>query len=386
MSVYLDHAATTPLRAEARQAFVGALDILGNPSSIHSHGQNARRLLEESRELIATELDCEPIEVVFTSGGTESINFAIVGAFRAAKEKGKTRILVPQGEHHATIDTVEWLVKNEGAIAQWLPVDEYGRLASETLESVLGEHQDCALLSLIWANNEVGTIQPVPELAAIAADYSLPVHVDAVGAFKHVEITFRDTAISALSISSHKIGGPHGIGAVAIKRNAAIKPLLHGGGQERGLRPGTQNVAAVVGFAAAARLPKSNMQVLRDELISGIQRVIPQARLMGDPINRLDSNAHFIFPGAQGDSLLFLLDAEGISVSTGSACQAGVPEVSHVLLGMGLDPSEAIGALRFSLGVDSTREDISQLLRAIPSVYAKALKAGLSDRNVKSNT
>ncbi|MBX3117025.1 MAG: cysteine desulfurase [Cryobacterium sp.] len=385
MSVYFDHAATTPLLKVSRNAMLGALEVVGNPSSIHSDGRRARQLLEESREQLAASIGCDPIEVIFTGGGTESVNLAIKGIFLAAREAGKKRILAPLGEHHATIDSLNWLEKNEGAIVEWLPLDEFGRVAPWLVEEKLAEFDDWALFTVIWANNEVGTIQPIAELAAIANRFSVPVHADAVSAFKHLPIDFDSSGLAALSISAHKIGGPQGMGALILDRKAVARPLIHGGGQERDLRSGTQNVAGAAAFAAAAASDIPDLRPLRDRLIAGVLEAVPEAVLTGDPTERLDSNAHFLFPGCQGDSLVYLLDERGISASTGSACQAGVPEVSHVLLGMGLDEESASGALRLTLGHSSTVQDVEALIRAIPEVFEKARKAGLSNRDVGLN-
>src|SRR5690554_2357884 len=377
MAVYLDHAATTPMLPEAREALIGALDLVGNPSSIHSQGQNAKRMLEEAREQVAASLGCDPIEVVFTSGGTESINLALKGLFWSRNRK---RILVPRGEHHATVDSVEWLEQHEGAIIEWVPVDEVGRICLDALAEALRTHDDIALLTVIWANNEVGTIQPMAEVVALAAEHGVPVHADAVAGYGHVPISFRDSGLAALSVSAHKIGGPLGIGALVLSRTAAVTPLIHGGGQQRQVRSGTQDAPAAIAFGAAAQHPFPSLAGLRDRLIAGVQQAAPSAILRGDPVDRLSNNAHFTFPGCQGDSLLFLLDGAGVSVSTGSACQAGVPEASHVLLGMGLSEAEARGALRFTLGHTSTEADVDALLAALPAAVERASRAGFSDR------
>lgn len=407
MAVYLDHAATTPMLPEARDALIGALDLVGNPSSIHSQGQNAKRMLEEAREQVAASLGCDPIEVVFTSGGTESINLALKGLFwarnpgeagrvardasggRVARERSeqayrdpRPRILVPLGEHHATVDSVEWLEQHEGAILEWIPVDEVGRIRLDALAEALQTHDDIALLTVIWANNEVGTIQPVAEIAALAAQHGVPVHADAVAAYGHIPVDFRTSGLAALSVSAHKIGGPLGIGALVLSRTAAVTPLIHGGGQQRQVRSGTQDAPAAVAFGAAAQHPFPSLTGLRDRLIAGVQRAVPSAVLRGDPVDRLPNNVHFTFPGCQGDSLLFLLDGAGVSVSTGSACQAGVPEASHVLLGMGLTEAEALGALRFTLGHTSTEADVDALLAALPAAVERASRAGYADRAV----
>jgi cysteine desulfurase len=381
MPVYLDHAATTPLLPEAREAWLEAAGVVGNPSSIHRAGQEAKRMLEEAREGVAASLGCDPIEVVFTSGGTESINLAIKGLFWARNAEGaRRRILVPRGEHHATIDTVEWLEQHEGAILEWLPIDEFGRVRLADVEAALAAHDDVALLTVLTANNEVGTIQPVAGLVELAAAHGVPVHADAVASFGHLPVDFASSGLAALSVSAHKIGGPLGIGALVVSRTASVVPLIHGGGQQRNVRSGTQDAPAAAGFAAAVRHPVRDLTGLRDRLIAGVRAAVPSAILRGDPVDRLDGNAHFTFPGCEGDSLLFLLDAAGVSVSTGSACQAGIPEASHVLLGMGLTEQEARGALRFTLGPGSTEADVDALLEALPAAHEKALRAGLSAR------
>lgn len=399
MTVYLDHAATTPMLSEVRSAYTEALGLVGNPSSIHSAGQSSKRMLEEARERVAAALGADPIEVVFTSGGTESVNLGVKGLYwarnaapsspgrpAAAEGEGvsrpalRPRILVPRGEHHATLDTVEWLERHEGAVVEWLPVDEFGRIRADALELALAEHDDVSLLTFLWANNEVGTIQPVSELVALAQARGVPVHVDAVSAMGHVPIDFGSSGIAALSVSAHKIGGPLGIGALVLSRAARVEPLIHGGGQQRQVRSGTQDAPAAIGFGVAAQRPLLDLSALRDRLIAGVQEAVPSAVLRGHPADRLSSNAHFTFPGCEGDSLLFLLDAAGVAVSTGSACQAGVPEASHVLLGMGLSEADARGALRFTLGHTSTRADVDALLAALPTAVERATRAGFADR------
>ncbi|MEN0084294.1 MAG: cysteine desulfurase family protein [Leifsonia sp.] len=387
MPVYLDHAATTPMRPEAIAAYTEAMAVVGNPSSIHSQGQQARRMLEEARETVAATLGADPIEVVFTSGGTEAVNLAVKGMYWARADGGRRpRILAPGGEHHATLDTVEWLERAEGARADWLPLDREGRIVVP--ESIDGD--DVALLSFLAVNNEVGTVQPVAALAAVARGAGVPVHVDAVSAYGHLPLDFRALGVDALSVSAHKIGGPVGIGALVLSRASTVVPLLHGGGQQRQVRSGTQDVAAAVSFAVAARAAEAErveetarLSALRDRLIRGVRAAVPEAVLSGpEPASgeRVASNAHFTFPGAQGDSLLFLLDLAGVSVSTGSACQAGIPEPSHVLIAMGRTEEEARSALRFTLGRTSTEADVDALLDALPAAYAQATRAGLSER------
>ncbi|MEO7122786.1 MAG: cysteine desulfurase family protein [Lacisediminihabitans sp.] len=385
MAVYLDHAATTPMLPEARAAYVEALDLVGNPSSIHSQGQNAKRMLEEAREQVAASLGCDPIEVVFTSGDTESVNLAIKGLYWARaleSPQQRRRILVPRGEHHATVDTVEWLERYEGAVIEWLPIDAVGRVSLAALAAALEHPDDVALITLLLANNEVGTIQPIDEVVALAAALDIPVHVDAVSAYKHLPIDFATSGLAALSVSAHKIGGPLGIGALALSRTATVVPLIHGGGQQRDVRSGTQDAPAAIGFGVAAQHPAPSLQPLRDRIAAGVQAVVPSAVLRGDPVGRVDNNVHFTFPGCQGDSLLFLLDAAGVSVSTGSACQAGIPEASHVLLGMGLTDAEALGALRITVGHSTTGADVDAFLAALPAAHARALRAGYAARDV----
>jgi cysteine desulfurase len=391
MAVYLDHAATTPMLPAAISAYTDAMTVVGNPASIHSQGQNAKRMLEEAREKVAASVGCDPIEVVFTGSGTESINLAIKGLFWARAPR--TRILAPGGEHHATLDTVEWLGQHDGAIVEWLPVDELGRINLAALEaSIEADPESVALVTLLAANNEVGTLQPIDAVAAIAARHGIPVHVDAVSAYGHVPIDFaalRRSGVSALSVSAHKIGGPVGIAALVLSRTATVVPLIHGGGQQRQVRSGTQDVAAAVSFAVAAvaatddlAAENSRLARLRDHLVAGVLAAVPDAVLNGDPSTegRLPGNAHFTFPGCEGDSLLFLLDAAGVSVSTGSACQAGIPEPSHVLRAMGRSEVEARGALRITLGRTTTDADVDAFLAALPAAYAQASRAGLADR------
>ena len=391
MTVYLDHAATTPMLRLAIAAYADAMAVVGNPASIHSQGQNAKRMLEEAREKVAASVGCDPIEVVFTGSGTEAVNLAIKGLFWARAPR--TRILVPGGEHHATLDSVEWLERHDGAVVEWLPLDSVGRVDLVAVERAIATNpEDVALVTLLAANNEVGTVQPVAAVAALAAAHGIPVHVDAVSAYGHLSIDFGSlgaAGVSMVSVSAHKIGGPVGIGALVLSRRASVVPLIHGGGQQRQVRSGTQDVAAAVSFAVAASaavhdLPGQNARLaaLRDRLVAGVRAAVPAAVLNGDPApsGRLPGNAHFTFPGCEGDSLLFLLDAAGVSVSTGSACQAGIPEPSHVLRAMGRSEVEARGALRITLGHTTTEADVDAFLDALPAAYLRAARAGLADR------
>ncbi|WP_286276473.1 cysteine desulfurase family protein [Naasia aerilata] len=388
MAIYLDHAATTPLRPEVLEGYTEALRVVGNPSSIHAHGQTAKRMLEEARERVAAALGCDPVEVIFTSGGTEAINTAIKGMFWARVAAGAPpRVLLPGGEHHATLDTVAWLAAHEGAEVLELPVDGRAALPPDVLDGALAG--GAALVTALWASNEVGTVQPVAELAAVAARHGIPMHADAVAALGQVPVDFRSSGLAALSVSAHKIGGPVGIGALVLGRRAIAEPLVHGGGQQRGIRSGTQDVAGAVAFGIAATLAAEELAAtgaelaeLRDRLIAGVLGSVPGAVLRGaEPgPNRLPGNAHFTFAGCDGDSLLFLLDMEGFSVSTGPACTAGVSELSHVLLAMGVPVEEARGALRFTLGAGSTAADVDALLQVLPGVVTRARRAGHSDR------
>ena len=386
MTIYLDHAATTPMRPAVVQAFAAALPVVGNPSSIHSQGQAAKRMLEEARETVAVSVGADSVEVTFTSGGTEAINLALKGLYWARNSGSveRRRVLVAQAEHHATIDAVDWMQSHEGAQLDWIPVDAFGRIDVEYVRTALAD--DVALVSMLWANNEVGTLQPVTEIAALAAAHGVPVHVDAVSALGYVPIDFHAAGVAALSVSAHKIGGPVGVGALVIARSASVTPLIHGGNQQRA-RSGTMDAPGAVAFAAAAREATTGLtetaerlSSLRDSLIAGVHAAVPEAVLRGDPHDRLPGNAHFTFPGCEGDSLLFLLDVAGFSVSTGSACQAGVPEASHVLLAMGLDEPTARGALRISLGESTTAEEVEKFVAALPKAVEQARAAGYSDR------
>jgi cysteine desulfurase len=388
MAIYLDHAATSPMPPEVIAAYVEALGVVGNPASIHSQGQNAKRMLEEARERVAESVGADSVEVTFTGGGTEAVNLAIKGLWWARVSSGSTRrgrILVPMGEHHATIDAIEWLEKHEGAVIDWIPIDGLGRIDLGYLERALGD--DVALVTVLSANNEVGTLQPVREIAALAAAHGVPVHVDAIAEYGYEPIDFHALGVAALSVSAHKIGGPVGVGALLIARSTTIVPLLHGGNQQRA-RSGTQDVAGAVAFGLAATRATAALddhaaylRDLRDRLAAGIRSAVPSAVLRGDPSadGRLPGNAHFTFPGCEGDSLLFLLDVAGFSVSTGSACQAGVPEASHVLTAMGLSEADARGALRMTLGSHTTPEEVDALVAALPAAVERASRAGLAE-------
>ncbi|MFD6395386.1 cysteine desulfurase family protein [Nocardia sp. NPDC060249] len=386
-TVYLDHAATTPMLPAAVEAMTAALGAVGNASSLHGSGRAARRSLEEARESIAADLGARPSEVIFTSGGTESDNLAVKGIFwgRRAADPRRTRIVTSAVEHHAVLDAVEWLEKHEGAQVSWLPVDAEGVVSPQVLREALVAHGDeVALVSVMWANNEVGTIEPIAELAAVAQEFDIPMHSDAIQAVTQIPVDFAASGLAALSVAGHKVGGPHGIGVLLLGRNVPCVPLVHGGGHERDLRSGTSDVAAAIGMAAALRdavtdLPAraQRLRALRDELVDGVRAAVPDAVLNG-PAQRLPGNAHFTFPGCEGDSLLMLLDAAGVECSTGSACNAGVASPSHVLIAMGVQPWQARSSLRFTLGHTSTEADVETLLTVLPQVIDRARAAGLA--------
>ncbi|WP_396668214.1 cysteine desulfurase family protein [Microbacterium sp. R86528] len=386
MSHYFDHAATSPLRPEARDAWLEASAIVGNASSIHGSGQNARRVLEEARERMAASIDCEPIEVVFTSGGTEAVNLALKGLWWT-RGAAATGFVMPEGEHHSTVDAAQWLRDYQGAGMREVPLDPLGRVAPETFA---GQLPGAAFATALAANNEVGTVNDAVALSEVAAEAGVPLHLDAIAAFGHLPVSFRQwrggaqgrSGLVALSVSAHKVGGPTGIGALVVSRKAEVSPLFHGGGQQRGLRAGTQDVASAVAFAVAAELAVAEreaeavrLEALRDNLIQGVLGSVADATLLGDPVNRLPGNAHFLYPGAFGETLLFLLDQAQVSVSTGSACQAGVPEPSHVVLALGRDAVQARQVLRFTLGRTSTQDDIDALLRVLPAAVERARAA-----------
>lgn len=386
--VYLDHAATTPISGPALAAMTRELSRIGNPSSLHGSGRRARRVVEDSREVLAAAVGAHPSEIIFTSGGTEADNLAVKGLFWARRdaEPRRTKILCSAIEHHAVLDTVEWLEKHEGADVVWLPVDSSGTVSLQALEAELeADAAGVALVTVMWANNEVGTVQPIPALVELVHRYGIPVHSDAVQAFGALPVSFKESGLDAMSISGHKIGAPVGIGALVLGRSVTLTPVLHGGGQERNVRSGTLDAPAIAAFAAAAQdvtahLESESVRIagLRNTLIHGVQHAVPEAVLRGDREHRLPGNAHFTFPGCEGDSLLFLLDLAGIESSTGSACTAGVPRPSHVLLAMGLSEDEARGAQRFTLGHSSQEADVDALLTALPQAYERARQAGMA--------
>lgn len=385
MMAYLDHAAATPMRPAAREAWLAASSEVANPSSIHAAGQSARRLLEDARERLAVAFDCDPIEVVLTSGGTESINLALKGAWWS-RSADRGVIVLPDGEHHATMDTVEWLRTTQGASVRAVPLTATGFIQQEAFAAALAP--DVVIATAIVANNEVGTVNDVAALGAAARRAGVPLHLDAVAAWGHVPLSFRtlrgDAAggVAAMSVSAHKIGGPHAVGALVVSRTARLAALHHGGAAQRDLRAGTQDVPGAVAFAVAAEeavreqeTEEIRVTALRDRLMAGIERAVPEAEILGDRQQRLGGNVHVLFPGAPGESLLYLLDQRGVAVSTGSACQAGIAEPSHVVQAMGRSVAEARTVLRFSLGRTSTPADVDAVLAAIAPAYGQATGA-----------
>ncbi len=388
---YLDHAATTPVLPHVVDAMAEQMRAVGNASSLHGSGRAARRVVEESRETIAAALGVRPSEVVFTSGGTEADNLAVKGLYwaRRAADRRRRRVLVSAIEHHAVLDTADWLAETQGAEVELLPVDPVGRVDLAALHDRVGcDPASVALVSVMWANNEVGTVQPVAEVAQVARAHDIPLHSDAVQALGQLPLDLSAPGLDAVTVTGHKIGGPIGVGALVVGRDVDLVPVLHGGGQERNVRSGTLDTPAIAGFAlavdvAVAEQPTRAARVagLRDELIRTGSALVPDAVLNGDPdldlAHRLPGIAHFSFSGCDGDSLLMLLDAQGIECSTGSACSAGVAQPSHVLQAMGADLERARGSLRFSLGHTSTPADVDALVAAIGPVVERARAAGL---------
>jgi cysteine desulfurase len=388
--VYLDHAATAPMLPEAVAAMCEELAHLGNPSSLHNAGRRARRVVEESREQIAEAFGARPSEVIFTSGGTEADNLALKGLFwaRHGADPARRRVLVTAIEHHAVLDSAQWLASHEGAEVCWLPADGTGLLPVDALRAAIeADPGSVALVSVMWANNEVGTIQPVAELAAVAAEHGIPFHTDAVQAAAQLPVYFSVSGADALTITGHKLGGPVGAGALLLARGVQPVPVLHGGGQEADIRSGTLDAPAIRAFATAAQIVAKSrdsdavrLAALRDDLIARVRAAVPDAVLNGPPPGpgRLPGNAHFSFPGCEGDALLMLLDAKGIACSTGSACTAGVAQPSHVLLAMGAGEARARGSLRFSFGATSTQADCEAVGAVIGEAVERARRAGKS--------
>jgi len=382
---YLDHAATTPMSPAALAVMTTELAAVGNPSSLHAAGRRARKVVEQAREQIAHALGAQPVDVIFTSGGTEADNLAVLGLYRARRSSNpaRTHVIASAIEHHAVLDPVQALADREGATVHWLGVNRCGQVDRDHLAALLAEHgEHIALVAVMSANNEVGTRQPVAEVVAACTPLGIPVHCDAVQSVAWEPFDFRASGLATAAVTAHKVGGPHGIGALLLARGVEIEPITFGGGQEAKLRSGTLDAPAAAAFATAltetvAAQPEraARVRALREQLVAAVRECAPEAVLNGCD-DCLPSVAHFSFPECEGDALLMLLDAAGIECSTGSACTAGVPEPSHVMLAMGRNRATARGSLRFSLGNSSTFADIAALRDALPGAVARARQAG----------
>lgn len=387
--IYLDHAATTPVRDAALEAFIAQAKQPGNASALHTAGRSVKLQVADARDRLAATLDADPTEVIFTAGGTESDNLGIKGLYLAARaaDLAKNVVVATRIEHPAVMESLEWLESHEHAELIFVDVTDEGFVDVAAWQAALDRHRGrIALATLMWANNEIGTIQPIEQIAALCQTDNVAFHVDAVQAFGALPITFAD-GITTMALSGHKIGAPVGVGALLVRRDAKPTPVLHGGGQERDIRSGTTADALIAAFAAAAEDATTNLADesarlagLRDQLIAGIQAAIPEAKLQGprDPEYRLPTNVHFSFAQAEGDSLLFGLDMAGIESSTGSACNAGVSRPSQVILATGQDEAAARSTQRFSLGHTTTQEDIDGVLTALPGIYRAAAQAGMA--------
>lgn len=370
--IYMDNAATTPVRPDVLAAMKPYFDErFGNASSIHKWGREAKEALDRSRATIAGTLGCKESEIIFTSGGTEANNLAIIGAALANREKGK-HIITSAIEHPSALEACRWLEKH-GFSVTYLPIDKCGVASSGDVERAI--RNDTVLISIMHSNNEIGTIEPIDEICKICKARGVLFHTDAVQSFCHNPIDISN--VDLLSVSSHKIGGPKGVGALFVRSGVRLEPLLRGGGQERGLRSGTENVAGIVGFARAAELGMKEMKAesarlakLRDRLMEGILK-IENSALTGHPTNRSPGHASFWFKFIEGEALGLTLDAAGIASSTGSACSSKSLEPSHVLLAIGLKPEEAHGSLRLTLGKDTKQADVDYVLRVLPKAVAK---------------
>lgn len=371
--VYLDHSATTPVDQKVLEAMLPFFSMdFGNPNSLHAWGRKARQAVDQARDEVSRLINAEPSEIIFTGGGSEADNIAIKGVAFAKKDKGR-HIITSAIEHHAVLDTCKWLEK-EGFDITILPVDEYGTIRPEELRKAI--RPDTILVTIHFANNEIGTVQPIEQLGNICREQGVLFHTDAVQAAGHISIDVKKLPIDLMTMAAHKMYGPKGVGALYIKKGVKIVPLIHGGGQERGLRSGTENTAGIVGFGKAAALASDRLakdepekeRNLRDRLIDGILEKIEDAMLTGHRTERLPFHASFCFRYIEGESLLLRLDALGIGASSGSACTSGSLEPSHVLLAIGLPHEIAHGSLRLTLGKDTSEEDIDYVLENLPKV------------------
>ncbi len=367
--------------AEALAAHAG---LVGNPSASHAGGRRARAVVDDARERVAAAVGAHPSEVIWTSGGTEADNLAIKGLYWARRQADarRTRIVISAVEHHAVLEPAEWLAAEHGAQLVLLPVDAHGRVDLDAVKNELAAHaESTALISVMWANNEVGTVQPVAEVAALAAAHGVPFHTDAVQAVGHVPVDFAHSGATALSLSAHKVGGPVGVGALVVTRTERLMPVTHGGGQERQIRSGTLDAAGFAATAAALDWAVDHLEGeaarLRELQAHAVERIlatIPDAALTGTGLGpgRLPGNVHVCFPGADPDALMFMLDSQGILASNGAACSAGVHQSSHVLMAMGYSAADASSTMRFSLGHTTTSGDIDALMGALPEAVERA--------------
>jgi cysteine desulfurase len=374
MSVYLDHAATTPMADAAIAAMTSSLSKIGNPSSLHTQGRATRKDVEDAREVIAKAVGALPSEIIFTGSGTEADNAAIKGLFWRS---GKKVIVISAVEHHAVLDPARWLVEHEGAELIEIPVTKTGLIDLGFLKDLIAKRGiEIALISVMHSNNETGVIQPVAEVVKIAGD--IPVHTDAVQSFTKTPLSYKDLGVMSMALSAHKVGGPLGIGVLVLRRAFEIPALLHGGGQEREIRSGTLNAPSIVAFAAAvesSNYDSARVSALRDRFESGLRASVPDAYINGVDAPRLPGITNVSFPGTQSDSLLLLMDSEKVSCSTGAACSAGVHRPSHVLLAMGHTEVTAQSSLRFSCGATSTESDIDFALSVLPTVINRGRAA-----------
>jgi len=374
MSVYLDHAATTPMFDVAIDAMNTSLRKLGNPSSLHTEGRSTRKDVEDAREKIARAVGCLASEIIFTGSGTEADNAAIKGLFWNSPKKV---VVVSSIEHHAVLDPAHWLVEHEGAELIEIPVNAEGVIDLDFLRQVVAARgSEIALISVMHSNNETGVIQPIGEVVKIAGD--IPVHTDAVQSFTKVPLSSKDLGLFAMTISGHKVGGPLGIGALILRRAVEIPALLHGGGQERDIRSGTLNAPSIVAFAAAVEAnlyDAKRIAQLRDSFEAGVVALRPDAVINGHSAPRLPGISNITFPGTQSDSLLLLMDSEKVSCSTGAACTAGVHRPSHVLMAMGLTDVVSQSSLRFSFGTTNSSSDVEYALSVLPIVIERGLAA-----------
>ena len=381
MSIYFDHAATTPISDSALTALTNQAKKLGNASSLHSAGRSVRKDLESAREEIAKAIDCAPSEVIFTATGTEANNLAIKGLYWKAVKEGKNLIITSTFEHHAVMDPILWLAEHEGAKVIEIDVDKNGMVDLDKLKQVVIDNKGkIAFISIMHSNNEVGTLQDIAQIVKVAGD--IPVHSDCVQSFGKVELSFKELGLTAATISAHKIGGPLGVAALILKRGLDIEPILHGGGQERDIRSGTFNAPSILAFAAAATESASQfkersvvVRKLKQSLIEMVKKNVSDAWVNGDQANSLPGIVSITFPRSDSEGLLLLLDSEGIACSTGSACSAGVQRPSHVLLAMGLSEDETTSTLRFSLSHSNTIAEIEKLGAVIASVVERSRAA-----------